>query len=246
MSSRIKMNLNSVNLRQNVALIDLGPSKSASNALINNISELRISRLSLAEAVTSISAIDDLSSRNLPIVIHAGDVKRTLGALTKIRAANSHVPILIAGDAISGPEASSLLDAGADEVLRGQDHTEEVLSRIKSSVRRAVGNRYEILEAGGLSVNLSTGAISVSGADIHLTSKEQSILNLLAMNHDRVVPRRTIYDALYAFSRNMPFEKSIDVHICNIRKKFGLIDPSAAECIKTVSGRGYMIAKDLH
>jgi two-component system OmpR family response regulator len=80
--------------------------------------------------------------------------------------------------------------------------------------------------------------LSDTGEPAHLTQAEYRILVLLARNPRRVVSRDELKNAI-AQSDWEPFDRSIDLHICDLRRKLDL-DPKMPSLIRTVSGAGYM------
>jgi len=73
---------------------------------------------------------------------------------------------------------------------------------------------------------------------LHLTQAEFRILALLVRNPGAVIPRDDLMSA--AAGRDWdPFDRSVDVHISNLRKKLDL-DPNLPSLIRTVRGTGYM------
>src|SRR5258708_37251904 len=79
---------------------------------------------------------------------------------------------------------------------------------------------------------------SEGGDPVHLTQAEYRILVLLVQNPSRVVTRDQLMDIMAGRDWE-PFDRSIDVHISNLRRKLDT-DPKAASLIRTVRGTGYM------
>jgi DNA-binding response OmpR family regulator len=79
---------------------------------------------------------------------------------------------------------------------------------------------------------------SEDGDLLHLTQAEYRILALLVRNPGRVIVRDDLMSA--AAGRDWdPMDRSIDVHVSNLRKKLDL-DPDLPSLIRTVRGAGYM------
>jgi DNA-binding response OmpR family regulator len=79
---------------------------------------------------------------------------------------------------------------------------------------------------------------STSGKVVHLTSAEHRILSLLAGNPRRVITRDQLMNVI-AGRRWEPFDRAVDVHISNLRRKLDL-DPTLPSLIRTVRYAGYM------
>ncbi len=79
---------------------------------------------------------------------------------------------------------------------------------------------------------------SDKGETLHLTQAEFRILAVLARSPNVVVPRDDLMTA--AAGRDWdPFDRSVDVHVSNLRKKLD-VDPNLPSLIRTVRGAGYM------
>lgn len=143
------------------------------------------------------------------------------------------------------------LELGADDYLPKPFNPRELLARINSVLRRsnseAVSDEPEIdvvtLEYGALKLNTQKRVLVVDQKEIILSSTEYQIIQALIQNPNRVYSR----DELMNIARGkdfMAFDRSIDVHISNLRNKIAKISPSLKKCIKTVWGIGYMLEEE--
>jgi len=106
-------------------------------------------------------------------------------------------------------------------------------------VRRSKGHSESIIRTGKLSVNLDTRTVEVNGANVHLTSKEYGILELLSLRKGSTLTKEMFLNHLYG-GIDEPELKIIDVFVCKLRKK--LADSSDGDnYIETVWGRGYVL-----
>jgi len=81
--------------------------------------------------------------------------------------------------------------------------------------------------------------VSRNGQEVALTTAEFALLELFLRSAGRVVSRDAIAENVLG-RRLSPFDRSVDVHVSNLRKK---LDPSGtADRIKTVRGTGYIYA----
>ena len=83
--------------------------------------------------------------------------------------------------------------------------------------------------------------LSPSGAEVPLTSIEFDLLSTLAENDGRPVSRDDLFGAAPGHNSRSGYDRSVDVHIGNLRKKIEQ-DPANPQLIKTVRGVGYMLA----
>jgi len=138
------------------------------------------------------------------------------------------------------------LELGADDYLPKPFNPRELLARMKAVLRRfqpqekdeAVKDEKVLIEAGGLTLNKAKRALLIEKEEVELSSTEFKILEAL-MTHPNMVLSR---DELMNFARGrdfMAFDRSIDVHISNVRAKLKT-HPRYRNIIKTVWGTGYM------
>jgi DNA-binding response OmpR family regulator len=131
------------------------------------------------------------------------------------------------------------LELGADDYVTKPFGMRELVARMRAVLRRANGGVQEkpTLEAGGLAVDVERRAVTVNGRPVSLTPSEFSLLTALMRTPGRVFSRLELLDALpgEAFEGA---ERSVDVHIRNLRKK---IEPDASNpyYVETVFGVGY-------
>jgi two-component system response regulator CpxR len=130
------------------------------------------------------------------------------------------------------------LDAGADDYLPKPFGTEILLARIRAVLRRSgrVIEETNVLEAGGFRLLPRAREALADGSPVALTSIEYDILENLVRAAGRIVPRGELTVALFQ-RRPTPFDRALDTHICNLRKKLG----RRGDSIVTVRGVGYLL-----
>ena len=94
-----------------------------------------------------------------------------------------------------------------------------------------------VLRAGPVSMELQKRLVYVDNQRVDLTAREFSLLTLLVKRAGRVVTRSEILAQVWEMQHD-PGSNVIDVHIRNLREKLG----SAARCIETIRGQGYLFA----
>ena len=133
------------------------------------------------------------------------------------------------------------LNLGADDYLPKPFGPEELLARIRAVLRRAGTADLaepQIIEVGGVELNVLTYELWFAGEPVALTSIECAILEVLMRSLGRVVTRDELATVLYQRSAT-PYERAVDVHICHLRKK---LEGKGKITIRSVRGVGYCCA----
>lgn len=153
----------------------------------------------------------------------------------------SNVPIIVLS--VKGEEKTKVeaLDAGADDYVTKPFGIEELLARIRATLRRApIGETAHIeiqLSAGDFVVDTETHRALVRGAEIHLTPKEFDLLVYLMKNPGKVLTHRTILAAIWGANFTEQPEY-LRVFLGNLRKKIEP-NPAAPRYILTEPWVGY-------
>ena len=153
----------------------------------------------------------------------------------------SQVPVIMLTARTTQADRVAGLEAGADDYLPKPFGTAELLARVRAVLRRAgrAPRTAGILEVGGLRLILTAREALSDGAAVALTTVEYDILEFLVHAAGRVVSRDELTAALYR-RRTTPFDRSLDMHICNLRRKLGRHGTS----IRTVRSVGYLFRQD--
>ena len=139
------------------------------------------------------------------------------------------------------------LELGADDYLPKPFNPRELLARVRAILRRGgagpVDKSHETPESlniGDLELRPAERRASLDAAPLDLTGAEFSALELLMRSAGNVVSKQDLTQS--ALGRKLGrFDRSIDVHISNLRKKLGP-DSCGDERIKTIRGAGYLYA----
>ncbi|GFP75818.1 response regulator transcription factor [Clostridium fungisolvens] len=162
--------------------------------------------------------------------------------ITKEIRKSLEIPIIVVSARTEDIDKIRVLDFGADDYMTKPFSPAELTARIKSHINRynrLKGNMEakEIIIRGGLEINTSSHRVSVYSKEIQLTSKEYSILLLLASNPNIVFTKEHIFDKIWG-DEFFGDTATVPVHIQKIRKKIEK-DPSNPEFIETLWGTGY-------
>ncbi|MEI6286483.1 MAG: response regulator transcription factor [Bacillota bacterium] len=142
------------------------------------------------------------------------------------------------------------LDAGADAYLSTSGDYQLLCARLAALIRMTTAysgaktssvpdNRAVII--GNLSINLATASATIAGSTLPLTAMEYKILKLFMNSIDRTFSRQQIIE-LICDDEFDGFDRTIDSHIKNLRKKLADAAPGQSY-IKTIYGLGYKIGQ---
>jgi two-component system, OmpR family, response regulator CpxR len=150
----------------------------------------------------------------------------------------SRVPVIMLTARTAASDQVAGLDAGADDYLPKPFGTEVLLARIRAVLRRTgkAPDGSNVLESCGFRLLLRAREAIVDGTPVPLTTVEYDILEYLVRAAGRIVPRDELSIALFQ-RRSKPFDRALDTHICNLRKKLGV----RGDAIATVRGVGYLL-----
>ena len=151
-------------------------------------------------------------------------------------------PVIVVSAKDSLDSKVELLTAGADDYITKPFEVQEFLARVGVQLRRTGGaeSHQKMLRHHDLVLNESTYTSAVSGTELPLTRQEFKILELLLSHPDQVFSKQDIYDYEWD-DLYIGEDKTINVHISNIRKKLKAV--TDREYIETVWGIGFKLAK---
>jgi two-component system KDP operon response regulator KdpE len=130
----------------------------------------------------------------------------------------SRVPILILSAVGDERDKVEALDAGADDYVTKPFGVEELLARLRASLRRTEPPGGPVLELGRLRIDLEKQAVFVDGERVHLTPNEFAMLRLFAQNEGRLLTQRTILREVWgpAYERESHY---LHVYVSQLRRK---------------------------
>ena len=167
--------------------------------------------------------------------------------LRRLRAGGSKAPVIILTARDEEVDTILGLELGADDYMTKPFRVRELLTRVKSQLRRAYGDLADalggrIIRADELLIDLERRRVSRAGKKISLTPTEFEILRLLAEKPGRVFSRRDLLERVRDYDAAISGdEKTINVHVSHLRDKVEE-DPSKPRFVMTVRGVGYAFA----
>lgn len=173
------------------------------------------------------------------VVLDLGLPKRSgLDVLMNIRKRNVTTPVVILTARDSIDERVEGLDAGADDYITKPFDLDELCARLRALQRRSKERATPTLSYDRISLDPASRAVTLDGNDVELSRREFALLKKLLESIGRVISRDQLTQSLYGWGDNVD-SNALEVHIHNIRKKFGTALP-----IRTVRGVGYVVEKE--
>ena len=211
---------------------------------------LRLDSFEVEIANNGQDALDKLnSSHQLVLLDVMMPVLNGIETLKKIRQ-TSNVPVMML--TARGEEIDRVLglELGADDYLPKPFNDRELVARIKAILRRVspsessqnsttLSSEENTLEFAGLVLHSGLQQASYKGQDLGLTGSEFALLHKLILRPGQIVSREEL--SMNVLSKHLsPFDRSIDMHMSNLRKKLPERD-NGLPWLKTLRGRGYLL-----
>ena len=213
---------------------------------------LRLTGFEVEVANNGQEALDKLNaSHQLVLLDIMMPVLNGIETLKKIRQ-TSNVPVMML--TARGEEIDRVLglELGADDYLPKPFNDRELVARIKAILRRATPVEKEntqnstalpseenTLEFCGLVLHSGLQQASYKRQDLGLTGSEFALLHKLVLRPGQIVSREEL--SMNVLGKHLsPFDRSIDMHMSNLRKKLPERD-NGLPWLKTLRGRGYLL-----
>jgi two-component system OmpR family response regulator len=163
----------------------------------------------------------------------------------RLREAGNHTPVIMLTARTHANDRVTGLDVGADDYLTKPFELEELLARVRSTLRRRRWDRGTaagpmdpaVLAFGAVRVNFDTHEVVVDGATVRLTQLELDLLRYFARHAGRVISRDELLEQVWKL-RNYPNTRTVDNFIARLRKHFER-DPRKPVHFLSVRGSGY-------
>ncbi len=152
-----------------------------------------------------------------------------------------NIPVIIVSAKDELDSKVNLLSIGADDYITKPFEVKEFVARVGVAIRRnSADTQTQILTYKDIKLDRTTFQCYISDEEVSLTKQEFKILELLMTYPNKVFSKQEIYD--YAWGDFYVGEdKTINVHISNIRQKFKKL--TDCEYIETVWGIGFRLSK---
>jgi DNA-binding response OmpR family regulator len=155
----------------------------------------------------------------------------------ELRSSGFQMPILFCTARDDEVDRILGLEMGGDDYITKPFSPREVVARVKSVLRRTnmVATGGGPVVVGEVSLDSNSRRVSLAGEEISLTATEFDLLELLMSQPGRVFSRDQLLSQVWGYS-SIVGSRTVDVHIAQLRSKFGMHDP-----IRTVRGVGYSV-----
>jgi DNA-binding response OmpR family regulator len=193
-----------------------------------------------AESIGELPSVVALSGPYDLVLLRISQPLRTaLPAVRDLRRRGMTLPVILSCSGLVAPEEEeAALHAGADDVAFHPLRLPVLHARMQAMARRARGYASAELVCGNVTLDQEQHAVMVDGKRVNLTAREFDFLETLMLHKGVLLTKERFMSRLYADSE-APDSKIVDVFVCKLRRK--LTAAGAAEIIRTVWGRGYLV-----
>lgn len=157
--------------------------------------------------------------------------------LKKLRADDGTTPVIIITARDRLEDRVKGLDLGADDYLTKPFDIDELLARLRATMRRKGGQASPLLSNGILSLNPATREVIKGELSCRLSAREFSLMQALMLRPGTILTRKQLEESIYGWNEEVE-SNAVDFLIHGIRKKLG------SDAIKNVRGAGWMVARN--
>lgn len=158
----------------------------------------------------------------------------------------ANTPIIMLTAKVEETDEVLGLELGADDYITKPFGIRPLLARISTVLRRASDDRRngnEVLRAGDLTLDAGGRTIKVAGVTINLTPSEFDLLHTLMSSPGRAFSRLDLLERISGDAYE-GYERTIDVHVRNLRAKIEPPDSDKPRYVQTVYGMGYRFSAE--
>ncbi|WP_199030515.1 response regulator transcription factor [Ralstonia sp. ASV6] len=165
-----------------------------------------------------------------------------LEVLAWIRRHYADTPVVMLTSVALECDIVAALEAGADDYLMKPVKHAELVARINALVRRTrrQAARSDAQSFGAYTVNYQERRVLMHGQAVSLTPKEYEILEMLARNVGRLMPREAVLNQIWGQVHDLTHSRSLDTHIYRLRRKLHLGQQSGVS-LRVVYSHGYRL-----
>ena len=162
--------------------------------------------------------------------------------MEELRRKRSDVPVIMVTARDDVEDRVRGLDGGADDYVTKPFSYEELLARIRATMRRPGARAQPVLRFEDIELSPAVGRVTRGGKPIGLSAREFALLRVLMANAERIMTRARLYEAVWGTDYDGT-SNVLDVYVNYLRNK--LEADGGTRVIHTVRGRGYVFGKQL-
>lgn len=155
--------------------------------------------------------------------------------LCRILRQESDVPIIMLTAREAPAQRIIGLDSGADDYIVKPFDPREVIARSEAVLRRVQGKVQQLLTSGAISLNETTGAVTVNHVRVDLSQSQMALLATFMRHPNQVLTRDQLISLTFQHEFE-GFDRAIDSQVARLRKR---ISHGGNQPIETVYGAGY-------
>ena len=193
----------------------------------------------VATALAADEAREQLSDEDFSVVVLDVALGEESGVelCRELRREGNRIPILLLTAHGEVAQRVAGFEAGADDFVPKPFAVAELRARVRALARRGPAELLPIVEAAGVTLDFAARRAYAGPTEVPITTREWSVLELLAGRRGRIVSRETILDVVWGEVTEAA-SASLDVIVGRIRRKLG------TDLVRTVRGRGYGLGPD--
>ena len=167
--------------------------------------------------------------------------------ITRALREESSVPIVMLTARVDETDRLKGLDLGADDYVTKPFSPRELAARVRAVLRRtnreASADGPSEMAYGEIALDLKSRNVTVGATSVTLTPTEFSLLEMFIREPVRVFTRDQIIDRIFGYDFD-GFDRTVDAHVSNLRRKIRKASADEREYVHTVYGVGYKIADE--
>ncbi|WP_305297327.1 response regulator transcription factor [Parvibacter caecicola] len=202
---------------------------------------LKSQNIDVTSAATQSGACQLLAERSFDIALLDVTLAEGSGFVVCAAARNVAPAMPIIFLTASDDEYSTVagLDMGAADYIAKPFRPRELLSRIQAALRRSAPEQ-NVLEAGDVRLNITSGTVTKAGAEVVLSALEYRLLLYFLQHKNRVITRENLRDAIWDSAGEYISDNALNVYMKRLREKVEA-DSSNPQILVTVRGLGFKV-----
>jgi two-component system phosphate regulon response regulator PhoB len=154
-----------------------------------------------------------------------------------LRQRDQSTPVIVISARNTEADIIKALERGADDYVPKPFSLKLIEAKIKAVSRRggAGESRAQVLEGGGITLDLATRKAKSGDEPLHLTQKEFELLSLFLKKPERIFTRNQLLNLVWGYDSDL-VTRTVDAHVAVLRKKLG----DKGRFIKTLPKVGYL------